>query len=152
MRHYAKFELPRGLRSKLLTALQHSPTYVPLSHVGWRQSLLTDLLGPQTANATTKTLLACISKAVGQPFKVEDFSAVLHWGSGEEVPRHTDNLARTCFLVPLRSAKTLEFQENWERCRLQGKSLIRFSDFEDHGLDNPNRSHFCLLTLSRDRV
>ncbi len=150
MRHYASFKLPRGTKSLLIQALERSEYATPLAQAQWRQFLLPELLGRDVAHRLTTSLLERISEAVGTPFRAEEFSSVLHWGSAEEVPRHADQLAKTCFLIPLRSSKTLEFFEGYERCRLQGKRLVRFNDFEDHGLSNPNRGHFVLLTLSRD--
>lgn len=152
MRHYAGFRLPRGTKSQLLSALAASRYARPLAEAQWRQSLLSDLLGSDAARALTQRLLDRVALVVGQPFREADFSAVLHWGSAEEVPRHADSMAKTCFLIPLRSSKTLEFFENWSSCPLQGKRLVRFNDFEDHGLRNPNRGHFYLLTLSRDQA
>ncbi len=152
MRHYAGFRLPRGAKGQLLAALAAYPDALPLADAHWRQALLTELLGPSAAREWVRRVLARVERAVGQAFDAGEFSAVLHWGSGEEVPRHADNMARTCFLIPLRASKTLEVFENWSVAPLAGKRLIRFSDFEDHGLRNPHRGHFSLLTLSRDRV
>ncbi len=152
MRHYARFSLPRGVKSRLRSALSDSVDGEGCAHAQWRQTLLSDLLAKTEAQALLCALLERISAATGQLFRPAEFSSVLHWGSAEEVPRHRDSLAKTCFLIPLQSTKTLTFYEGYERCAVQGKKLIRFNDFEDHGLSNPYRGHFHLLTLSRDRL
>lgn len=152
MRHFERFRLPHGTKTRLLTALAHYPWRVPLAQAEWRQTLLSDLLGEQAAHATMTAVLQRAAQVLGQPWRAQEFSGVLHWGSAQEVPRHADNLAKTCFLIPLRSTKTLAFFEGDQQCLLANKRLIRFNDFEDHGLSNPQRGHFCLLTLSRDRV
>lgn len=123
-----------------------------LAHAQWRQTLLSDLLEKTEAQALLASLLGRISVVTGQSFKPDEFSCVLHWGSAEEVPRHRDSLAKTCFLIPLQCPRTLAFYEGYQRCAVWGKKLIRFNDFEDHGLSNPFRGHFYLLTLSRDRL
>lgn len=152
MRHYAKFKLPFGTKSRLLRALERRPEGAPYAQVGWRQTLLSDLLGAQAAPALMTKLLQRITEVLGQPLRAEEFSGVLHWGCAEDVPSHADNMAKTCFLIPIRCTKTLAFFEGYQECLLADKRLVRFNDFEDHGLRNPHLGHFCLLTLSRDRV
>lgn len=153
MRNYKNFVRPYGDLKKIREALdryyvRHGIDKSEL-YGNWRQHLITDLFEKAEAQKLRERWMRAVSQAVGTTFKQEEFSFVLHTGK-EPVESHTDRMAKTSFLVPLRASSTLKFYENWSSVLMQDVQLLRFNDFNQHGLENPHSGGFEILSISRD--
>lgn len=154
IRCYRKFSAPRGLKTTLLTALkayqrkyldEGEPLYVP----DWGQALVSDLLPQEAHQQLRAKLVAKVADVTGMKLPPEEFSLVVHYGCGP-VRHHADSMSKSCFLLPLRAAKTLEFFVEHECCKLHEVPLVRFNDYDYHGLQNEWMTHFVILSVTRD--
>ncbi len=157
MRTYTPFKLPRGLKARLVQALNdwtqrhHGEPWNKVDAC-WHQSLVCELLPAEEYQQLRDILVQRLSQATGTPFNPEHFSTVLHWGYGE-VPPHRDDMAKTCFLVPLVASPTLTFYVEYQgKVRLRQVPVVRFNDYDRHGIDNPFAGRYLLLTLTRDLI
>lgn len=153
MRNYKNFVRPHGDLKKIKDALHqyfvNRGVNKELLYGGWRQYVFTDLFSESEEKEIRERWVRAISKVVGIDFKPEEFSFVLHTGR-DSVDTHTDGLAKTSFLVPLRVSPTIKFYEDWSSILLHKAQLLRFNDSNSHGLDNPHLGEFEILSISRD--
>lgn len=154
IRCYRNFSAPRGLKSALLVALkthqrryldEGEPCYLP----DWGQALVSTLLPRDAHQRLRAKLIERVAKVTGMKLHPEEFSLVVHYGCGP-VQAHSDSMSRCCFLLPLRVAKTLEFFVEHSRCSLRDTPLVRFNDYNLHGLRNEWMTHFVILSITRD--
>lgn len=155
MRNYKNFVRPHGDVAKIREALDRYFINRGIDkkklYGNWKQYLFTDLFGDSEEQKIRERWVRAISAAVGVAFKPEEFSFVLHTGR-ETVDSHTDGLAKTSFLVPLKVSPTLKFYEDWSSILMQKVQLLRFNDSNTHGLDNPYMGEFAILSISRDLI
>lgn len=70
--------------------------------------------------------------------------------TSQGIERHIDGLSKTVFVIPVRYGKKTALAVKQQSVAFQPGLVYRFNDFHEHGIENPNRAHLVLITISFD--
>lgn len=152
MLKYTNFLAPHGDKTMLLRKLKDTARIVSRRElsVNWKQVLVSELIADK---AESKKFfyrwISEISKCTGLKLVPDHYCFVLHYGAGDVLP-HIDRVSSTCFLAPIVSSPTIMFLEKYRKLAFSDSKLIRFNDSNEHGVTNPHRATFVVMSISRD--
>lgn len=144
IRRHSKFKAPRGLRTKLLSALRSAASP---ENYRWRMFELNELLSAEEAKTAAEGLSEAIFEACGTAMPPASLHLLAHTGA-DYIHSHVDAMSARCFLWVLKASPTTALYQGRQKVGLKPGALLSFNDFLEHGLDNPHFGRYALVSIS----